>query len=125
MGFEASVALATREEGERAVEHWDNIQARHAPNKSNRNMVDGPTTATDHEQTEYNRSFVRSFVKTVLIAGQHERTKEFLDADSYMEHNPHLADGLLSLRSALAEMNGERRNIDYHRVHRGRAAGGG
>ena len=52
-----------------AVEHWDNIQERQGPNGSGRSMVDGPTEASDHELTESNRSLVRSFAETVLVAG--------------------------------------------------------
>lgn len=112
-----------RFEDGRAVEHWDNIQERCPPNQSGRSMVDGPTMATDHEATEANRSLVRSFVETVLVAGQHERLLEFVDANGYAEHNPHLEDGVSSLRSALAEMHRDHRNIDYYRVHRVLAEG--
>ncbi len=112
-----------RFEDGQAVEHWDNIQARHDPNASNRSMVDGPATATDHELTERNRCLVRSFVETVLIAGQNERITDFVAGDGYIEHNPHLTDGVSSVRSALAETHGDRRNIDYHRVHRVLAEG--
>ncbi|KIN78131.1 nuclear transport factor 2 family protein [Sulfitobacter mediterraneus] len=112
-----------RFEDGRAVEHWDNIQQRHGPNKSGHSMVDGPTTVTDHEETETNRSLVRSFAETVLVAGQIEHLADFVDADDYTEHNPHLEDGSSSLQSALSEMTGGNRHIDYHRVHRVLAQG--
>ena len=58
-----------RFEDGRAVEHWDNIQARQGPSQSGRSMVDGPTAErSDLDQTETNRAVVRSFVETVLIA---------------------------------------------------------
>jgi len=106
-----------------AVEHWDNIQERHGPNPSGRSMVDGPAESNDHHLTESNRSVVRSFAETVLVAGQLDRLTEFVDAEAYAEHNPHLEDGLSALRAALGATNGGRRNIDYHRVHRVLAEG--
>jgi len=106
-----------------AVEHWDNIQERQAPNKSGRSMVDGPTTASDQELTEANRTLVRSFAETVLIAGQIDRLGDFVDANDYTEHNPNSEDGVSSLQSTLAEMHGKHRNIDYKRVHRVLAEG--
>ncbi len=107
-----------RFEDGRAVEHWDNIQERLGPNRSGHSMVDGPAEATDPELTESNRACVRSFIETVLIDGRTDRLEEFVNGETYIEHNPHLADGVSTLRSALeAEADGRRR-IDYQRVHR-------
>ena len=110
------------EEG-RAVEHWDNIQERQGPNHAGRSMVDGQTESADHDLTEGNRAFVRTFVETVLIDGQLDRLTDYVDEDSYAEHNPRLADGASALRSAVAATDKGRRRIDYHRVHRVLAEG--
>ncbi|MGI9492296.1 MAG: nuclear transport factor 2 family protein [Geminicoccaceae bacterium] len=112
-----------RFEDGRAVEHWDNIQARQGPNLSGRNMVDGPTEATDLERTENNRSLVRSFVESVLVGGQHDRLTDYIEEGVCAEHNPRLCDGLSVLRSALESKENGRRIIDYHRVHRVLAEG--
>ena len=101
-----------------AVEHWDNIQERLGPNRSGHSMVDGPAEATDSDLTESNRARVRSFIETVLVDGRTDRLTEFVNGDAYIEHNPHLADGVATLSSALeAEIDGRRR-IEYQRVHR-------
>jgi predicted SnoaL-like aldol condensation-catalyzing enzyme len=112
-----------RFEDGQAVEHWDNIQARQGPNQSGRSMVDGPTESADLDRTESNRVFVLSFIETVLIDGQVARLTEYIDADSYAEHNSRLADGVSALRSALAAADKGRRRIDYQRVHRVLAEG--
>lgn len=113
-----------RFEDGQAVEHWDNIQERRGPNGSGRSMVDGPVAATDLALTEANRSLVRAFVETVLVAGQSDRLAEFLDPQSYAEHNPRLADGISALRTALEVRDtGGQRHVDYHRVHRVLAQG--
>lgn len=106
-----------------AVEHWDNIQERHAPNRSGRSMVDGPTEATDLDQTEHNRTKVRSFVETVLIAGQLDAFDTFLDVTAYAEHNPRFMDGVSVLRSALEVSDTDPLHINYVRVHRVLAEG--
>ncbi len=112
-----------RFEDGRAVEHWDNIQERQGPNQSGRSMVDGPTKSTDIELTESNRSLVREFVETVLIARQFERLVDFIDESAYAEHNPRLADGLPALRSALEARTNGQQQIDYQHLHRVLAEG--
>jgi len=112
-----------RFEGDRAVEHWDNIQERKEPNQSGRIMVDGPTEAVDLELTESNRASVRSFVESVLIDGQIDLITEFIDEHDYAEHNPRLSDDVATLRSALEIKDKDGRCIDYHRVHRVLAEG--
>ena len=112
-----------RFEDGRAVEHWDNIQARQGPNQAGRSMVDGPVEAVDHELTESNRAFVRSFVETVLVDGQRHRMTDYVAENAYAEHNPRLADGVSALRSALEALDQGRRHIDYQRVHRVLAEG--
>ena len=113
-----------RFEGGQAVEHWDNIQERQGPNQSGRIMVDGPTEAVDLELTESNRALVRSFVEIVLVDGHLDRVTEFVDENSYTEHNQRLGDGVSILRSALEVEDESGRCIDYHRIHRVLAEGG-
>ncbi len=112
-----------RFEDGRAVEHWDNIQERQGPNQAGRTMVDGPTEAAEHELTEINRAFVRSFVETVLVDGQLDRLTDYVDEDGYAEHNPRLTDGISALRFAFEASDKCHRQIDYRRVHRVLAEG--
>ena len=103
-----------------AVEHWDNLQ--HKPgsaNPSGHTMIDGPAEVTDLDKTEMNRELVRSFVEEVLINGQFEKLEQYIDAEGYTEHNPHMSDGVPALRSTLTEAasNGKRM-IQYNRMHR-------
>jgi predicted SnoaL-like aldol condensation-catalyzing enzyme len=112
-----------RFEDDRAVEHWDNIQARLGPNQSGRSMVDGLTEVVDHELTERNRALVRSFVEMVLIDGQLDQLTNYIDESGYAEHNPRLADDVSTLRLALEASGKSLRHIDYHRIHRVLAEG--
>lgn len=112
-----------RFENGKAVEHWDNIQARHTPNPSGHNMVDGPTEAVDHDLTEINRALIQAFVETVLIDGQTQKMTEFIDETTFTEHNPKLSNKVTDLRSALEAQEKGQRRIDYHRIHRVLAEG--
>ena len=112
-----------RFEDGKAVEHWDNIQERQGPNESGRSMVDGPTDAVDLELTETNRALVRSFVETVLVDEHLDRLIDFVDVDTYVEHNPRLEDGVSSLRAGLEVEDETGRRIDYHCIHRVLAEG--
>jgi predicted SnoaL-like aldol condensation-catalyzing enzyme len=107
----------------RAVEHWDNIQARQGPNLSGRSMVDGPTCSTDLDLTESNRALVRSFVETVLVGGRLDRLTDYVKEGAYAEHNPRLGDGISALRAALEAEDEGGRYVDYQRVHRVLAEG--
>jgi len=112
-----------RFEDGRAVEHWDNIQARLEPNQSGHSMVDGPTEAVDHELTETNRALVRSFVGTVLVDGQFEKLMGYIDDGGYVEHNPRIGDCASTLRQELEGTDNGLRRIDYHHIHRVLAEG--
>ena len=107
----------------RAVEHWDNIQRRQGPNQSGRSMVDGPTEAVNHELTDSNRALVRSFVETVLIDGQLNRLTDYVDEETYAEHNPRFSDDVSALLGALEVNDKGFRQINYQRVHRVLAEG--
>ena len=108
-----------RFEGDLTVEHWDNIQPKKGPNPSGHTMVDGPIEATDHGRTETNRAIVRSFVDEVLINGQLDKLKHYIDDGYYTEHNPRIGDGLLALRSALSDpVSNQGITIQYDKAHR-------
>tara|TARA_B110000305_G_C19228597_1_gene534087 strand:+ start:536 stop:913 length:378 start_codon:yes stop_codon:yes gene_type:complete len=85
------------------VEHWDNLQSKpDHPNPSGHTMLDGKTEITDLDKTEENREFVRSFITEVLVENQADKLENYVDAESYIEHNPAMEDGLAALRAALA-----------------------
>ena len=111
-----------RFEDGRAVEHWDNIQPKQGPNPSGRSMLDGATEILDLEKTETNRAFIRAFVDEVLVHRKLDRLEEYL-CESFIQHNPQIADGIPALHEALqAGTNGDF-VIQYDRIHRVLAEG--
>ncbi|MFT5130863.1 MAG: putative SnoaL-like aldol condensation-catalyzing enzyme [Rhodothermales bacterium] len=114
IGFEAF-----RFEGDYAVEHWDNIQSRMGPNECGHSMVDGETKVADLDKTEGNRDVVSRFVTEVLVGGQIDTIGDYVDAHSYTEQNPRLADGLPSLNAALSAQPGDASVcIRYQKLHK-------
>ncbi len=86
-------------------------------------MVDGPTEAVNHELTEKNRTLVRSFVEIVLVGGQIDKSIEYIDEGSYIEHNPHFGGDASTLRQELESTENGLMRIDYSRIHRVLAEG--
>ena len=84
-----------------AVEHWDNIQPRRAPNASNHSMVDGPTEARDIEFTEENRRTVTDFVLTVLLASEPSRASSFVGSDFVDHESSSVGDGVEAFQTWL------------------------
>jgi len=105
-----------RFEDGRVVEHWDNLQSKpSSPNPSGHTMLDGPTEPTDLDRTDKNRDLIRSFVEEVLVSNQLSQLDRYIDSEGFVEHNPHMSDGLPALREALFRNDKARR---YDKIHR-------
>jgi len=102
----------------RIVEHWDNLQETPTqPNPSGHTMTDGATVATDLHQTAANKRLVRAFVDDILVGGQMARLAQYFEGDSYVQHNPQVADGLSGLGRALEAWAKQGIAMKYDRVH--------
>lgn len=86
------------------VEHWDNLQAIVTQTASGRSQFDGETEITDRDKTEANKMLVRDFVSDVLLGKAPEKIGKYIDAGRYLQHNPHVKDGLDGLFEALKSM---------------------
>jgi len=102
----------------RIVEHWDNLQPRPATtNPSGRTMTDGHREVADLDRTETNKELVATFVAQVLIGGETEALRRYVD-DALIEHTPNRGDGAHSLQQALARQiaTGSLRYRNLHRL---------
>ncbi|KXF82827.1 nuclear transport factor 2 family protein [Enterovibrio coralii] len=106
-----------RFEGDKTVEHWDNLQAKQPPNQSGRTMVDGKTKVKDLEKTEDNRAFINRFVNEVLIERQPFELSNFFDTAHYAEHSPHFSDDLTQLHAALSMLNEHNAPVIHYQTH--------
>jgi predicted SnoaL-like aldol condensation-catalyzing enzyme len=108
-----------RFENGKIVEHWDNLQEKPtSPNPSGHTMTDGASRPTDLDKTEANKTLVRSFLDDILVHGRMEKLAGYYDGDNYVQHNPHVADGLSGLGAALKAMAEKGITMKYDRIHR-------
>lgn len=108
-----------RFEDGKIVEHWDNLQATpESANPSGHSMVDGVTEIGDIEKTEENKHIAESFVRDVLMGQHPEKLTEYFDGNSYIQHNPGIADGLDGLGAALANMAQAGIEMQYDTLHK-------
>lgn len=108
-----------RFENGKIVEHWDNLQEKpKSANPSGRTMLDNITPITDLDKTETNKTLVETFVGDILVNGQMDKLAAYFDGDNYIQHNPHIADGLSGLGAAIEAMAKQGITMKYDRIHK-------
>lgn len=99
------------------AEHWDNLTAKADPNPSGRTQIDGTMELKDLDKTEANRELVKNFLYDVMQDNCPEKTPDYFDGDTYIQHNTAIADGLSGLGAALATMAEQNIQMIYNTVH--------
>lgn len=89
---------------DRIVEHWDVIAEMVDATVSGHSQVDGPTEVTDLHLTDANKAVVAGFVDDVLMNGRGELMTGYVSSDTYIQHNPQVADGLDGLGAFMEQM---------------------
>lgn len=87
------------------IEHWDVIAAYTHQTPSGHTSVDGTTVITDLDKTEANKQLVRSFIHDVLIGDAPERIDHYISADTYIQHNAEVPDGLEPFKALVLASN--------------------
>ena len=106
-----------RYENGKIVEHWDNLQeTAAAPSPSGHTMLDGPTTPTDLDKTEANKALMQSYMDD-LLHGRRDKFAGYFDGNSYIQHNPWVADNLNGLIAGLTSLAKQGKAVKYERVH--------
>jgi predicted SnoaL-like aldol condensation-catalyzing enzyme len=107
-----------RFEDGKIVEHWDNLQETATdPSPSGHTMIDGPTAASDLDKTEVNKALLESYMDD-LLQGRREKFPGYFDGNSYIQHNPWVADNLTGLIAGLQTLAKEGKAVKYTRVHK-------
>lgn len=104
-------------EGEKIVEHWDNLQTLSRSSVSGRTQLDGPTDAIQLEKTEANKLLVEGFVKDVLYGENPDQLTKYLNPDVYMQHNPEIGDGFQAVVDTLTKLSNEGTPMVYQKTH--------
>ncbi|MDR9854759.1 nuclear transport factor 2 family protein [Paenibacillus sp. VCA1] len=100
------------------VEHWDNLQEMVEKTPSNHTMIDGPVTIQDIDKTDANKTLVKSYVENILFGKNPDLLNTYFDGDRYIQHSPHIADGLSGLHAALKSLAERNIEFQYTRLHR-------
>lgn len=111
------------DENGKIAEHWDNLTAVAAPNPSGRTQIDGSMEIRDLDKTEENRQTVKDFLYDVMQGNHPEKTQDYFDGDTYIQHNTGIADGLSGLGAALAALAEQGIQMIYTTVHQVLAQG--
>ncbi len=106
-----------RFEDGKIVEHWDNHQERAAkPSPSGNSMTDGPTTPSDLEKTEANKTLMRAYMDD-LLSGRRDKFAGYFDGNSYVQHSPLVSDNLTGLFAGLQSLAKQGLTVKYDRAH--------
>lgn len=82
------------DENSKIIEHWDVIAPVKPQKASGQTQWDGPTEVTDRDKTQANKALVADFIQACLIERQMNRLGEFISAETYIQHNPDVPDGI-------------------------------
>ena len=105
------------------TEHWDNLATKADPNPSGHTQIDGYDSLEDIDKTEANRELVKNFLVDVMQGKHPEKTPEYFEGDTYIQHNTCIADGLSGLGVALEALGKQGIAMIYDTVHQVLAQG--
>ena len=74
------------------------------PNPSGHTQIDGTMEVTDLDKTEENRELVKNFLYDVMQGNNPDKTADYFDGDTYIQHNTAIADGVSGLNAALTAL---------------------
>jgi predicted SnoaL-like aldol condensation-catalyzing enzyme len=99
------------------VEHWDNLQETATqPSPSGHTMIDGPTAASDLDQTEANKALMQRYMED-LLAGRRETFPSYFNGTQYIQHNPWVADTIPGLIAGLQALAAKGQAVVYKSVY--------
>ena len=105
------------EDGEIA-EHWDNLAMLATEvNPSGHTQIDGTTEIMDLDKTEENRELVENFLYDVMQGNNPDKTADYFDGDTYIQHNTAIADGVSGLNEALTALAEQGIQMIYDETH--------
>jgi predicted SnoaL-like aldol condensation-catalyzing enzyme len=101
----------------RMIEHWDIISEWVDETASGHTQFDGPTEPTDLDKTAQNKALVGAFIENVLTKGQADRITDYISTETYIQHNPLIADGLDGLGAFLTSLAGDGKSMAYKETY--------
>lgn len=105
------------DENGKVAEHWDALQPLVSETVSGRTQTDGPTEATDLDQTEANKALAVALVRDVLMGEDPSKITDYISSETYAQHNPGIADGLEGIVAAVEALTAQNNMFQYTEIH--------
>ncbi|MEO1011244.1 MAG: nuclear transport factor 2 family protein [Bacteroidota bacterium] len=95
------------DKNDKIMEHWDVIAAYKEASEtvSGNDVVLGDFELKDLDKTEENKALVRSFLVEVFQNADHGALENYVSEETYIQHNPMVANGLDAVRQFLANQD--------------------
>ena len=101
----------------RMIEHWDIIAEVLDDTASGHTQFDGPTEVTDLSKTDQNKALVSSFLHDVLEAGNYDELAHYISTETFIQHNPHIADGIDGFTAYWDSLAADGKAMRYEHIH--------
>ncbi len=106
------------DEDGKVAEHWDAMTPLVKQTASGRTQTDGPTTASDLDETEANKALARSMVEDILMGKNPNKIADYISATQYDQHNPGIKDGLSGVVEAVEFLTAQNNMFQYTKIHK-------
>ena len=123
VGEQVAFDIFRFDENGKIAEHWDNIASKAEPNPSGHTQTDGTMEINDLDKTETNRGLIKNFLYDVMQGNHPEKTPDYFDGDTYIQHNTGIANGLSGLGATLESLGKQGIQMIYTTVHQVLAQG--
>ncbi|MDX2380674.1 MAG: nuclear transport factor 2 family protein [Acidimicrobiia bacterium] len=98
------------------IEHWDIIAELVDDTVSGHSQVDGTAEPTDLHSTEPNKALVAAFITDVLTDGDLDKLTDYISIATFIQHNPHIADGIDGLTAFIGGLAADGKTLVYKRT---------
>ncbi len=92
------------DDNDKIIEHWDVITEMVEVTASGHSQIDGATDITDLDKTDANKAAIAGFIDDVLINGRGEKMTDYVSTETYIQHNPLVADGVEGVGAFMQQM---------------------
>lgn len=102
----------------KVAEHWDAMTPLASTSASGRSQTDGPTEVTDIDRTEANKALAKALIEDVLMGKNPSKIADYINAETYHQHNPQIKDGLSGIVEAVEYLTAQNNMFQYTRIHK-------
>lgn len=100
------------------AEHWDAMTVLVKETASGRSQTDGPTEVTDLNKTEANKKLAVGLIEDVLMGKNPANIGQYINAETYHQHNPSITDGLSGIVAAVEYLTAQNNMFRYTKIHK-------